>query len=540
MAFDVLISNGRVIDGSNNPWFYGDVALADGRVAAVAPRGLLEPANARETIDATGHVVCPGFIDIQSHSIIPFLSDGRSLSKVTQGVTTEIMGEAWTPAPFGGQIDDPLRSSLIPVDVSGWEEQARSWTRFRAWLEAIEARGVSVNIGSFVGGATVREYARGWEMGEPTPDEVATMCRVMDECMQDGAFGVATALIYPPGSYAGTEELVETARVVGRHGGVYITHIRSEAELLLEGMAEAIDIGRRGNCAVEVYHLKASGRSSWRLMGRAMQLIDEARAAGVDITADMYPYVASGTGLTTLIPTWASEGGRLFENLADPATRAAIRAEMIDPPREAPSMARTENLEGVMPVGFVKPENQQFVGKQLPEIAAMRGQEWADAVIDLLLSEHQRISTIFFMMSEENVRVQLRQPWIKISTDAGGIDPTGQTNPTHPRAYGTYARVLGHYVRDEGVLTLEEAIRKMTSSVADRLSLRDRGLLREGMWGDVVVFDPATVADRSTFTDPHQLSVGIRDVWVNGTRVLRDGEHTGAMPGRIVDGPGRR
>jgi dihydroorotase/N-acyl-D-amino-acid deacylase len=362
----------------------------------------------------------------------------------------------------------------------------------------------------------------------------------MDECMREGAFGIATALIYPPGSYAGTEELVEIARVVGQYGGVYITHIRSEAELILDGMAEAIEIGRRGACAIEIYHLKASGMSSWELMPRAMQLIDEARAEGIDITADMYPYIASGTGLTTLIPTWASEGGRLFENLSDPATRAAIRAEMIDPPREAPSMARTENLDGVMPVGFLKRENRQFIGKRLPEIAALRGQEWPDATIDLLLSERQRISTIFFMMSEENVRSQLTQPWIKISTDAGGIDPATQTNPTHPRAYGTYPRVLGKYVREEGVLTLVEAVRKMSSAVADRLSLRDRGLLREGMRADVVVFDPETVADRSTFVDPHQLSVGIRDVWVNGQRVLRDAAHTGAKPGRIVDGPGRR
>jgi dihydroorotase/N-acyl-D-amino-acid deacylase len=539
MAYDVLIRDGKVVDGSGNPWFYGDVAISGDRVAAVAPRGRIDPSNARDVVDAGGHVVCPGFIDIQSHSIIPLLSDGRLLSKVTQGVTTEIMGEAWTPAPFGGRIADPLRSSLIAAGVEDWAEEARTWTRFRAWLEAMERRGVALNIGSFAGGATVREYARGWDMGEPAAGEVATMRRVTEECMQDGAFGVATALIYPPGSYAGTEELVEIAKVIGRYGGVYITHIRSEADLLLEGMAEAIEIGRRAECAVEVYHLKASGKSSWSLMPRAMELIDAARAAGVDVTSDMYPYVASGTGLTTLIPTWASEGGKLFENLADSATRAAIRAEMVDPPREAPSMSRSENLDGVMPVGFMQPENRQYIGKTIPEIATSRGQEWADAVIDLLVSEQQRISTIFFMMSEENVTRQLTAPWIKISTDAPGIDPAGQTNPVHPRAYGTYTRVLGKYVRDEGVITLEDAIRKMTSSVADRLWLRDRGLLRTGMLADIVVFDPATVRDNATFTDPHQLSTGIRDVWVNGQRVLRDGTHTGAMAGRIVDGPGR-
>jgi dihydroorotase/N-acyl-D-amino-acid deacylase len=538
-TYDVLIRGGRVIDGTGNPWFYGDVALTGGKVAAVAPRGRIDPANASEVVDASGHVVCPGFIDIQSHSIIPFFTDRRSLSKVTQGVTTEIMGEAWTPSPFGGRIADPLRSSLLAVDVEGWTEESRTWTRFRAWLEAIERRGVSVNIGSFVGGATVREYAKGWDMGEATDDEVAVMCQMMDESMRDGAFGIATALIYPPGSYAGTEELVKVAEVIARYGGVYITHIRSEAELLLEGMAEAIEIGRRSGCAVEIYHLKASGKGSWKLMPRAMEMISEARQQGIDITADMYPYVASGTGLTTLVPNWVSEGGKLFENLADEQTWSAIRAEMIDPPREAPSMARTENLEGVMPVGFMRPENQQYIGKRIPEIAAMRGQEWPDTVRELLLSEHSRISTIFFMMSEDNVRRQLQAPWNKISTDAGGFDPATQTNPTHPRAYGTYTRVLGKYVREEGILSLEDAIRKMTSAVADRLSLRDRGLLRAGMAADVVVFDPDTVIDRSTFTDPHNLSIGIRDVWVNGGRVLKDGEHTGAMPGQIVDGPGR-
>jgi N-acyl-D-aspartate/D-glutamate deacylase len=274
-------------------------------------------------------------------------------------------------------------------------------------------------------------------------------------------------------------------------------------------------------------------------MPQVIQEIDAARSRGFDVTSDMYPYIASGTGLSVLIPNWASEGERLFENLADPHTREAIRAEMLDPPLESPGMSRSANRDGIVPVGFVHAENRQYTGKPLSEIATMRGQEWPDAVIDLLLSEQQRISTIYFMMSEDNVRLQLRQPWIKISTDAGGIDPLGLTTPVHPRAYGTYPRVLGKYVREDGVITLEDAIRKMTSSVAARLSLFDRGLLRPGAFADIVVFDPAAVEDRSTFTDAHQLSIGVRDVWVNGIRVLDRGEHTGAMPGRIVDGPGR-
>ncbi|RIK41314.1 MAG: dihydroorotase, partial [Chloroflexi bacterium] len=369
---------------------------------------------------------------------------------------------------------------------------------------------------------------------------VSTMCDVMDACMREGAFGIATALIYPPGSYAGTAELIEIAKVVGRYGGVYITHMRSESDLILDGLAEALRIGREANCAVEIYHLKASGESSWKYMPHVIAEIDRARSEGIDVTADMYPYVASGTGLSVLIPNWASEGERLFENLADPAIRAAVRAEMLDPPLESPGMARSANRDGIVPLGFQRPENRQYIGKTLAEIARMRDQEWPDAVIDLLLSEQQRISTVYFMMSEDNVRLQLQQPWMKISTDAGGIDPSGQTNPVHPRAYGTYTRVLGKYVREERVIALEDAIRKMTSAVASRLSLHDRGSLRTGNWADIVVFDPETVADRATFTDPHQLSVGVRDVWVNGSRVLDNGQHTGAMPGQIVDGPGRR
>ena len=392
--YDLLIRDGRVIDGTGNPWFYADVALSGDRVAAIAPPGRLDPASAGEVVDAAGHVVCPGFIDIQSHSLIPLFSDGRSLSKVTQGVTTEIMGEGWTPTPFGGRIAQPLGGYILLNDENA--ANVRSWTRFRQWLEAMVERGVSVNIGSFVGGATLREYAKGWDMGAPTADELTTMCRVMDECMREGAFGLASALIYPPSSYATTDELAAIAEVIGRHGGVYITHIRNESDVILDGLAEALEIGRRGGCAVEIYHLKASGQSSWGLMPRVIEAIDAARAEGLDVTADMYPYVASGTGLSVLIPAWASEGGKLFDNLRDPRTRAATRAEMIDPPLEAPGLSRSANRDGVMPVGFLKPENAPYIGKTLTEIAAMRGQEWPDAVIELLLSEEQRVSTIYF------------------------------------------------------------------------------------------------------------------------------------------------
>ena len=402
-------------------------------------------------------------------------------------------------------------------------------------------RGVSPNVGSFLGGGTLRRYARGMEMGPAGGDELATMRRVMDEALADGAFGVSYALIYPPDAYAGTDEIVEVCGVVARGGGVYITHLRSEADRFLEGLEEALEIGRRAGVPVEVYHLKVGGRANWPKMPEAIARIDAARAAGLDVTADMYPYVAGGTGLSSVLPPWVAEGGRFYERLRDPATRARVRAEALAPSGEWEAMGTLAGPEGIVPVGLERPEHAVFRGRTLAEIAAARGADWLDTAIDLLVAEEQRISTIYTMMSEENLALQLRQPWMKISTDAGGVDPAwaAELGPTHPRAYGTYPRVLGKYVREEGVIPLEDAIRKMTSAVADRLGLRDRGRLAPGAWADVVTFDPATVADRATFTAPHQLAVGIRDVWVNGGRVLRDSAHTGATPGMIVDGPGR-
>ncbi|HLV79433.1 MAG TPA: D-aminoacylase [Chthonomonadaceae bacterium] len=535
--YDVLITGARVVDGTGNPWFAGDVALSAERIAAIAPPGSIPRTAAAEVVEATGKVVCPGFIDIQSHSLGPFMTDGRAISKVTQGVTTEIMGELWTPTPLGGRRQEPSGWSSLPPEI---EQRVRQWRRFRDWLDFLTERGVSVNFGSFVGGATVREYAKGWDSGDPTPEELAEMCRITAEAMEEGAFGVATALIYPPNSYSPDAELIALARVTAEYGGLYITHIRSEGDRLLESIEETIELARQAQAAVEVYHLKATGKPNWWKMPAVIARIDAARAEGIDIAADMYPYVASGTGLTVLIPDWASEGGRLFENLRDPETRARIRTEMEVGAMEGLASVRERRRDYVVPLGFLQSENRLYIGKNLEEIAAMRGQDWIDTTIDLLLSEQQRIGTVFFSMSEENLRLQLRQPWIKISTDAGGIAPEGQTNPCHPRAYGTYTRVLGKYVREEKVLPLEDAIRKITSSVAARLCLRDRGLLQAGCFADVVVFAPDTVGDRATFTDSHRLSVGIEEVWVNGQRVLREGRHTGALPGRAVYGPGRK
>jgi N-acyl-D-amino-acid deacylase len=536
MSIDTLITGGRIVDGTGNPWRYADVAMEGDRIAGVTPPGQIPPEQAGEVVDARNMVVCPGFIDIQSHSILPLMRDGRSLSKITQGVTTEIMGEAWTPAPFGGQIVDPFVGALVVQDIAAWAERARDWRRFGDWLYALATQGVSPNIGSFLGGGTLRRYACGMRMGRATADELTTMRRVMAEAMDDGAFGVAYALIYPPDSFADTDEIVAVCEVVAEHRGVYITHVRSEAEQLLEAIGEAITIGRRANLPVEIYHMKAAGRPNWKLMPAAIAAIEGARAGGIDVTADMYPYAASGTGLSAILPPWADADGKLYENLADPVMRAKIRAEVLHPSGDWEAMAHNTTPEGVMPIGFRREEHRAYVGRRLAEIADMRGQHWVDAALDLLAAEGQRIDTIYFSMDEANVRMQLGLPWIKIATDAGGYDPAwaAPLGPVHPRAYGTYPRVLGRYVRDERVLPLEDAVRKMTSAVAERLGLRERGLLRPGCYADVVVFEQATIADQATFEAPHQLARGVRDVWVNGVRVLLGGAHTGATPGRVV------
>jgi len=537
-GYTTLIRGARIVDGSGNPWRYGDVALGVDRIVALAPPGRIAAEAATEVIDATGLVVAPGIIDIQSHSIVSLMRDGRCLSKITQGVTTEIMGEVWTPAPFGGRITDPFEGAPVGPPPDEWRAQAREWRRFRDWLETMQSTGVSPNIGSFLAGGTLRQYGRGLEMGPATADELATMRRVVAEAMEDGAFGVSYALIYPPEAYVETAEIIEVCAVAAYYGGIYITHLRSEGDRFAEAVEEALAIGQGADIPVEIYHLKATGRHNWAKMAAVIARIDAARAAGIDVTADMYPYIASGTGLSAVLPAWASADGKLFDNLRDPATRARIAAAMVAP-AGADSALRRDPAE-IMPVGFLLPEHQEYIGQRLAAIAAARGQEWHEAAIDLLAAEGQRISTMYFSMSEENLALQLRQPWIKVATDAGGIDPAWATGPTHPRAYGTFPRILGKYVRAEGILTLEDAVRKMTGAVAARLGIRDRGVLREGHYADVILFDPAAIGDRATFAASHQLSVGVRDVWVNGARVLRDGTHTGATPGRIVGGAGRR
>jgi N-acyl-D-amino-acid deacylase len=538
--YDLVISGGRIVDGTGNAWFYGDVAVRGDRIARIAPAGLLRDAPARQRVDATGKVVAPGFIDIQSHSRGAFLGgDGRVLSKITQGITTEILGEGTTNAPAN-------RNTLGDADPEPGTRASEALERFGGergfdrWLRAMEEHGISPNVGSFLGGGTLRQYAMGLRQGEPSPAELDTMRAVVRRAMEDGAFGIATALIYAPGSFSSTEELIEVSRAMAPYGGVYISHIRSEGDHLLAALDEAIRIGREAGVPVEIYHLKAAGRRNWELGPRAIAKIDSARAAGLDVQANVYPYPAAGTGLTSCLPAWAAADGRLFDNLRDPAMRERIRAEMVREYSDWENFCVLAGPEGVLVLGLEREENRPWVGRRLSEIAEAQGKHWADAAIDLILSEQQRVSTMYFLMSEENVAQKIAQPWIKFGTDAGGADPARATGLTHPRAYGTFPRILGRYVREEGVLSLEEAVRRMTSAVATRLSIRDRGLLREGMYADIVVFDPQTIRDRATYEEPHQLSVGVEHVWVNGVQVLRDGVHTGALPGRVVRGPGYR
>jgi dihydroorotase/N-acyl-D-amino-acid deacylase len=534
-AYDVVIENGRVIDGTGAAWYYGDVALRGDRIAAIGPRGAFKAARATSRVDATGLVVAPGFIDIQAQSYENFMvGDGLALSMVTQGITTAILGEGSTPAPVNEKI-------LALETDSANRALMRQFTGphgFGDWLSFMARRGVSQNVGSFVGNGTVRVYGKGGGMGPSTSVEIDTMQAMVRRAMQDGAFGIASALIYPPNSYASTEELIAVNQATAPYGGVYITHMRSEGDKFLEAMDEAIRIGKEAGVPVEIYHLKASGLRNWPKMDLAIAKIDSARAAGQDVQADMYLYPAGGNGFASCIPPKYSADGKLLDNLKNPALRATMVREIEARDAGYENLCEIATPANVMVVGFKRPEYKQFEGKRLSEIAAALNKSWGEVIIDLNVAENAGLDELLFLMSEGNIKKQIQQPWMKFGTDASAHDPATATGMVHPRSYGNFPRLLGKYVRQERVTTLEDAVRKASSAVATRLSISDRGVLKQGMKADIVVFDPSTIIDNATFEKPHQLSTGMRDVFVSGVAVVKDGRHTGAKPGQIVRGPG--
>ncbi|MFL5559947.1 MAG: amidohydrolase family protein [Gemmatimonadaceae bacterium] len=534
-GYDLVISNGRIYDGAGNPWSYGDLAVRGDRIVRIAAPGSLRNASAARHIDATGRAVAPGFIDIQGQSEDAFLTgDGRVVSKITQGITTEILGEGTTPAP--------LNAAMYAERTAGDTAAARVRASFVGehgfahWLEAMHAHGTAPNVGSFLGAATVRRYAKGAAEGPANAAELDTMRAVTRRAMEDGAFGVGSALIYPPGAYASTEELIEIAKAMAPYGGVYITHMRSEGDRVVEATTEALRIGREGGVPVEIYHLKVAGQRNWPKAAHIVAMIDSARRAGQDVGATMYPYTAGQTSLASCLPPSAAANNKLLDNLRDPATRARIKAAMVSGQTGGESLCDLATAHGTMVVGFRDSTLKKFEGLRLDEIATqMGGRDWMDALIDLTIAENANLGGIFFLASDENLRMQLKQPWIVIGTDADGWSPDSTHGEiVHPRTYGTYPRLLGQLSRDEGLMPLEEVIRKSTSAVAARLGLGDRGLLREGMKADIVIFDPATVADRATYTNPHVIASGVDEVIVNGVSVVHGGAVTGAKPGVIV------
>ena len=532
--YDLILKNGWIVDGSGNPRYQGDLAIAGDRIAAV---GFLNGGTARETLDVHGLVVAPGFIDMMGQSEINVLIDNRVLSKVTQGVTTEVTGE-------GGSVA-PLTDKLVLDDSDAMKKwhYREDWRDLDGYFTQLAKQGSALNIASFVGATQVRLAVVGKEDRAPTAAELAHMTALVDTLMEQGALGVWTALEYAPASYSKTDELIALARAARRHGGVYASHMRNEGVHIDDALNELFRIAREADIPAEVSHLKVSGRKSWGRMPRILARIDSARAAGLDITADQYPYVRAATSLDASIPTWAESGGwdSLLTRLRDPVTRARLRAEILQPPGGESFYSAAGGGDGVLITGTFQDSLRYLQGQTVAHIAAARHRDPIETLFDIVLAEGgHRTDAVYAVMDEPDVQAAMKMWWVAVNTDFGGVAPDGPfgTQSAHPRAYGTFARILGHYARDLKLFPLEFAVRKMTSLAAQRVGLADRGLLKAGMAADVTVFDPATVADRATFERPHQPSVGFAYVFVNGQKVLDHGTLTAARPGRGLRGPG--
>ena len=533
--FDVLIKGGMVYDGTGRAPRRVDVAIKGDRIVAI---GNLKSARARNVVDARGLAVAPGFINMLSWSTESLIVDGRSQGEIRQGVTTQIMGEGWSMGPLNERLKKQVVAEQgdIRFDIE--------WTTLAEYLKYLERRGVSQNVASFVGATTVRQYVLGEGDVQPTPAQLQEMRELVRQAMEEGALGVGSSLIYAPAFYARTEELIEMCKVAAKYKGKYISHMRNEANKLTEAVEELIRISREAGLPAEIYHLKAAGTQNWPKMSKVIAMVEAARREGLKITADMYTYPAGATGLNASLPPWALDGGydELYKRLQDAATRRKIAEAVRTPTDEWENLyLNAGSPDRVLLSGFRSEKLKPLTGKTLGEVSKMRGTDPVETIMDLILEDRSRVDAIYFQMSEENIKKQIRQPWVSFGSDGASMAPEGVflKSSTHPRAYGNFARLLGKYVREEKVISLSEAVRRLTGLPATNLGLDRRGFLRTGMFADVVVFDPQTIADRATFENPHQYSVGVKHVFVNGVQVLHDGEHTNAKPGRALWGPGK-
>ncbi|MEY2438721.1 MAG: N-acyl-D-amino-acid deacylase [Verrucomicrobiota bacterium] len=533
--FDVVIKNGMVYDGSGGPGLRIDVAIRGDRIAAV---GDFSKANAKVMIDATGLAVAPGFINMLSWSNESLIQDGRSQSEIRQGVTTEIMGEGESMGP----VNDRVRQQMLR-DQKDIKYEIK-WNTLAEYLHYLEAHGVSCNVASFIGATTIRENVIGFEDKQPTSEQLEQMRELVRKEMEAGALGIGTSLIYPPAFYAKTEELIELCKVAAKYQGKYISHMRSEGNQLFEALDELLRIAREAGIPAEIYHIKAAGEHNWEKLDSLLSRIEAAQKEGLKITADMYTYTAGGTGLDASLPPWTEDGGypALFKRLRDPATREKIALEVRTPTDKWENFyLAAGSPDRILLVGFKSEKLKPLTGKSLAEIARIRGKDPVETIMDLISEDESRIETIYFVISEENVRKEIAKPWISFGSDEASQAPEGvflKSNP-HPRAYGNFARVLGKYGRDEKLISLSEAVRRLSGLPAGNLGLDHRGLIKPGMFADLAIFYPDKISDRATFAEPHQYAVGMKHVFVNGVQVLKNGEHTGAKPGRALAGPGK-